>query len=282
MIGLKIQKIIILLMLFQNPMFGFGTQFLSIPHNALALIIGSNPVLNNITVKPVISASYGSWLAGIKVSSIGYNRSAFGGTLGVDVRYVALNDLELRTNRPTDEYLSVFSATATAFDGNYIRQTKIGLLSTRLRYISMQLLDESATGFAMDVGLQYSVNDKLNIGFSMLNLGRMTDLQKENPELPVRLILGSSYFFKFSNIDNSLFVALENSSVVDGVIIRIGEVAKWNKLQFLIGSQFSKKVSSISGGLGIRLGVYDIKYAVQFGSQSLGMPQMLDISIKLP
>ena len=269
-------------MLFQSLMFGIGTQFLSIPRNATELIIGLNPVLNNITNKPVLSASYGNWLAGIKVSSFGYNRGAFGGTAGFDVRYVALNDLELRSDRPTDDPLAVFGATAIALDGNYSRQTKIGLLSTKLRYISMQLLDESATGFAMDISLQHNVNEKLNVGFSLLNLGSMSELYKEKPKLPVRLIAGSSYLFKINNIDNSIFIALEKSSIADGIIFRVGEVTSWNKLQFLIGTQFSKEVVSISGGIGIRLGAYDIKYGIQFGSQSLGIPQMLDLSIILP
>ncbi len=263
-------------------MFGIGTQFLAIPQNAMELVIGTNPASKNVINKPVLSVSYGNWLAGIKVSSFGYNRSAFGGTAGFNVRYMALNDLELRTDRPTDDPLSVFGATAMAVDGNYSRQTTIGLLSTKLRYISMQLLDETATGFAMDIGLKHSVNEKLNIGFELLNLGNMSELHKETPQLPVRIIAGSSYGFTFNEIYNSLFVALEKSSFVDGIIIRVGEVTNWNKLQFIIGTQFSKEVASISGGIGIRLGIYDIKYGIQFGSQSLGIPQMLDLSITLP
>ncbi len=275
-------KIITVVILFQSLMFGIGTQFLSIPHNAVELVIGLNPILKNIASKPVLSASYGNWLAGIKVSSFGYSRSAFGGTAGFEFRYVALNDLELRLDRPTDDPLSVFGATAIALDGNYCRQTKIGLLSTKLRYISMQLLDESATGFAMDIGLQHDVSDKLNVGFSLLNLGSMSELYKEKPQLPVRLIAGSSYLFNINNIDNILYLALEKSSITEGIIFRVGEIANWNKLQFLIGTQFSKEVASISGGIGIRLGAYGIKYGIQFGSQSLGIPQMLDMYMVLP
>ena len=269
-------------MIFQSLMFGIGTQFLSIPQNATELIIGLNPSFTNITNRPILSVSYGNWLAGIKVSSFGYNRNAFGGTAGFNIRYVALNDLELRSDRPTDDPVSVFGATAFAFDGNYIRQTKIGLLSTKLRYISMQLFDETATGFAMDIGLQHNVNDRLNVGITLLNLGSMSELNVEKPKLPVRMIVGSSYDFTFNEIDNSLFIALEKSSIVEGIILRVGEVTNWNKLQFLIGAQFSKEVASIAGGIGIKLGAYNIKYGIQFGSQSLGIPQMLDISVILP
>ena len=275
-------KIITSAILFQNLIFGIGTQFLSIPQNAKELIIGLNPSIKNITNRPILSASYGNWLAGIKVSTFGYSRKALGGAAGFNVRYIALNDLELRTDRPTDDPLSVFDATAIALDGNYIRQTKIGLLSTTLRYISMQLLDEIATGFAMDIGLQHNINDKLNVGFTVLNLGSMSELNVEKPKLPVRMIVGSGYDFSFNEIDNSFFVALEKSSIIEGIILRVGEVTNWNKLQFLIGTQFSKDVASISGGIGIKLGTYDIKYGIQFGSQSLGSPQMLDLSVILP
>lgn len=274
-------KIITPVLLYQSLMFGIGTQFLSIPHNATELVIGLNPVLTNIVNKPVISASYGNWLAGINVSSFGYNRSALGGTAGFDVRYVALNDLELRSDYPTDDPLAVFGVTAIALDGNYSKQTKIGLLSTKLRYISMHLFDESATGISMDIGLQLSISDELNVGFSLLNLGSMSELYKEKPKLPVRIIIGSSYLFKINNIDNSLFVALEKSSVVEGIIFRAGEIANWNKLQFLIGTQFSKEIASLSGGIGIKIGAYAIRYGIYFGSQSLGIPQMLDVSVIL-
>ena len=88
--------------------------------------------------------------------------------------------------------------------------------------------------------------------------------------------------FKVNSIDNSFIVAVEESSIVDGIILRVGDIVKWNKLQFLIGTQFTKNVASISGGIGIKLGVYNIKYGIQFGSQSLGIPQMLDVSVVLP
>ena len=274
-------KILTLILLIQSIIFGIGTQFLSIPQTAMELIIGVNPVIINQANRPVVSASYGNWLADMKISSFSYNRHAFGGSAGFDFRYITLNDIELRSDRPTDEPLAIFGATAIAFDGNYIRQTKLGLLSTELRYISMQLLDKTATGYAMDIGLQKKINNKLDVGIGLYNLGSMSELYKEKPKLPVRLIIGSNYNFKVNSIDNSIVIAVEESSIVDGIIFRVGNMAKWNKLQFLIGAQFTKNVASISGGIGIKLGAYDIKYGIQFGSQSLGIPQMLDVSLIL-
>jgi hypothetical protein len=193
-----------------------------------------------------------------------------------------LNNIELRTDRPTEDPLAVFDATAIALDGFHSRQTNIGLISTKLRYISMQLLDETASGFAMDFGLQITVNDKLNVGFTLLNIGSMSELYKETPKLPVRMIAGLSYGLNFDEIDNRIFLALEKSSIVKGIIFRVGEITNWNKFQFLVGTQFSKEVASISGGIGIKLGAYDIKYGMLIGSQSLGISHMLDMSVILP
>ena len=270
------------MLFFQSLIFGIGTQFLAIPQNSTELIIGINPALNKVVSKPTLTASYGNWLGEIKVSSFGYNRNAFGGSAGFDVRYIALNDIELRSDRPTDEPLALYRATAFALDGNYNRETPKGSLGIKIRYISLQMFEESSTGYAIDLGLLRNVNKNISVGFNILNLGGMSELYRETPKLPVRMIVGSSYSFIFNEIDNLICVALEKSTMTNGIVLRIGEIAKWNKLQLLLGTQFSEEVASISGGIGIKLGAYDIKYGIQFGSQSLGIPQMLDISVILP
>jgi len=270
------------MLFFQSLLFGFGTQFLAIPQNSTELIIGINPALIKVASRPTLTASYGNWLGGIKVSSFGYNRNALGGSAGFNVRYIALNDIELRTDRPTDEPLALYGTTALALDGNFNRTTRIGILGIKIRYISLQLFDESSTGYAIDLSLLHNISKDLTVGLSLLNFGSMSELYRETPKLPVRMIVGSSYNFAFNEIDNSIYVALEKSTMTNGIVLRIGGIAKWNKLQLLLGTQFSDEVASISGGIGIKLGAYDIKYGIQFGSQSLGIPQMLDMSVILP
>ena len=277
-----ISRIIITIILTQTALNAIGTQFLSIPTTTYELIFGVNPISQNAIYSPVLSASYGNWLGEIKVSSFGYHRNMFGGTTGINLRYVALNDLELRLDRPTAEPLSVFNANAIAVDGSYLRQLKIGLLGTKIRYISIQLFNETANGFAIDLSLNRQINDKLKVGIALLNFGNMSELYEEKPKLPIRTVIGSSYKFHFNNIDNSLFVAIEKSSIVNGVIFRIGNVASLNKIQILVGSQFSQKTVAVSGGIGIKLGAYRVGYGIQFGTQSLGIPQLFDISVTLP
>jgi len=275
-------KLNIIIIVIQSTIFAVGTQFLSIPQNSSELIFGYNPAIAITSTKPIISASYGNWLADIKVSSMQYDRSLAGGWLGMNFRYISLNDLELRTDRPTDEPLSYYNSTALAIDGKYSRQYKFGLLSTSVRYVSIQLLDATSNGIAADINLKRKIYDDLDIGFAILNVGYMSELFKEKPELPLRTMVGGTYNFELKQIDNTLSAVLEKSSLVDGLIFRLTESINFDKIQILIGTQIAENATSLSGGINIKLGSYFFGYSVQIGKQSLGIPQMLSFTIKLP
>lgn len=275
-------KLNIIIIVIQSTIFAIGTQFLSIPQNSSELIFGYNPAMAITTAKPMISASYGNWLADIKVSSMQYDRRLLSGWLGMNFKYISLNDLELRTDRPTDEPLSYYNSTALAFDGKYSRYYKFGLLSTSVRYISIQLLDATSNGIAADINFKRTIHEDFNIGFAILNMGYMSELFQENPQLPLRTMIGATYNIKLNQVDNYLSVVLEKSILVDGLIFRITESMNYNKIQLLLGTQITKKATSLSGGINIKLGSYTFGYGVQIGQQSLGIPQMLSLSIKLP
>ena len=103
-----------------------------------------------------------------------------------------------------------------------------------------------------------------------------------NPSLPTRLLSAISYRFTTSTWDHTVCLSAEKSSFVNGPIFRVASETRYNKLDIRLGSHFSEKVTVISGGFGIRLGILDLHYGLQIGSQHLGIPQMVDLSIRLP
>ena len=218
----------------------------------------------------------------MKISSLNYERNLFGGRVGLDFRYISLNDLELRTERPTDDPLSYYNSSALSIDGNYTRQYKFGLLSTTLRYISLQLYNESSNGMAVDVSLSKTLRKNINVGLAVLNLGYMSDLYHEKPQLPVRTIIGASYNFELLQFNHSFSTVVEKSSLVDGMIIRISDTMNIGKIQILLGTQIANNATSLSGGINLKLGSYRFGYGVQIGTQALGIPQMLNLSVILP
>jgi hypothetical protein len=263
-------------------LFALGTQFLSIPKNTAELIIGYNPAIVMTSARPMISATYGNWLADMKVSSLQYDRSLFDGWFGLDFRYISLNDLELRSERPTDEPLSMYSTTAFALESEYAHQFKFGVMSTTIRYISLQLFDEETQGIAVDLGLSKQINERFDIGLAVLNIGNMSELHREKPQLPVRTILGATYGLNLYNVLNSLSAAVEKSSLVDGMIFRMSDVVHLGKVQVLIGSQIAENATSLSCGINLKLGSYQFGYGIQIGTQGLGSPQMFSMSVILP
>lgn len=263
-------------------MFAVGTQFLSIPVNSLELINGVNPAIVNLSDRPMISASYGNWLADINVSSVSYDRGLLGGWIGLNFRYISINDLELRSESPSNEPLSYYSSTAFALDGKYSRQFNFGLMTATFRYLAIQLYDESANGMAGDLSLQKKLSNNLNIGVALLNMGVMSELYEEVPKLPFKALVGGSYNIDFNKLSNQIAVSIEKSFLVDGIILRVSDSVDLNKIRFSIGTQIAEQTVSLSGGINLMLGSYQFGYGVQIGTQTLGIPQMLTLKMNLP
>jgi len=290
----RIQLLIVsLFFLGSTYIFGLGTQFLSIPGTALELAIGINPVLDGGSFSnpaapilnksnPDLFFSHGFLLAGVTGSTIRFSRGFTYGTGGLQIRYAGLNDLEFRTSTPADNSLENFGAYGVSFGGFYNRvlgNTRYGMA---LQAVSFQIYNESSNGYAVNFGLIRKFRKNFTFGASLLNVGSMSLLSKESPSLPVRILGGFSYRFIQKDWENKIFLSAENSSMVSGMIFRIGNEFSWKQLVIQMGSQFSQKVSSVSGGFGFRLGIYRFQYGVQVGSQNLGISQMLDFSIRLP
>ena len=120
------------------------------------------------------------------------------------------------------------------------------------------------------------------MGFSILNSGFINKTDRYSPALPLRFLSGVSYRFPDSKWEHKICLSAEQSSLVDGSIIRVASETKFEKFDLRFGTQSSNEVMVVSGGFGIQLGLLNVHYGIQIGSQHLGLPQMLDISIKLP
>jgi len=272
-------------------LYATGTQFLTIPSNGLEMAIGSSSVHKNSINPASISAnksglyldmSHGSWLANSKISSLlmlfpGENRH-----LGVNLKYVEIDDLELRGNTPTDEPLSTWGASGFALGalGSWdIMGMKFGLA---LRWVRMDLYTENSNGFSADIGLIKQLTSKMKLGAAILNMGQMSTLKSVVPTLPNRVLVSTSYLFSSREFSNEFTLGGEISTLVDGFIFHTSNETNWHNLTLRQGSKFSKEVTEISFGAGFNFGIYNLNYGILIGSQGLGIPQMIDFSINFP
>ena len=288
-----ISRVLINTVILVQITFGLGTQFLSVPSNAIDLAFGSSPLLgklalNNpalLTAAPQginMHMSYGSWISNVSASSFALVTKLNRGNVGFQLRHMGLNDLELRTTTPTDLPLATFGSSAFAIDGGYSRSFGGLKAGASLRYIFVQLHTERIAGYAVDAGIIHSISKNIQVGVSALNLGVMEQSATYNPSLPTRLLSAISYQFTRPTWNHTICFSAEKSSFVKGPIFKVASETRYNKLDIRFGSHVSDKVTVFSGGFGIRLGILDLHYGLQIGSQHLGIPQMVDLSLRLP
>ena len=275
-------KLILITVLLSQISFA-GTQFLSIPSSAYDLVYFNSPwrnpaVLNHINKVPELGLAYGNWLAGIQNVGFKWRGQVGKNSGGLDLRYVGLSDIELRTNTPTSKPLGYYSAYGVSARG--ITSREIGAINFGLavQLIELEIYNESTKGFAFDFGAIWSVSKNIKLSISALNLGRMNNLQNSKPQLPKRLISSVSYDQK----NSSLFLGVESNSLLNDLVYYAGGSSQYKNLIFGGTSTMTEGMKSISGGVSLLLGIYTITYGFQWGDQHLGRPQMLDISIRLP
>ncbi len=260
-----------------------GTQFLSIPPSAGDLIVFNSPwrnpaVLDQLNKASELGLAYGNWLAGLQSVGFRWKGRVKNGSGGIDIRYAGLNDLELRPNKPTSKPLARYAAYGISARGIYSWRKNSFDFGLGLQLVNFQIYQKRTHGIALDLGLGWNIRDEIRINLSALNLGKMSKMISESPNLPQRVI--SSAIYHKSNY--ALFCAVESNSLVKNPIIYGGGNGQYKNMIFGFTAMTSKGVKAISGGVGIQFGIYSVTYGFQWGDQHLGMPQIIDISIRLP
>ncbi len=268
---------------FISQLIASGTQFLSVPPSAYDLMyfhtVWRNPAaLNQINRAPRLALAYGNWLAGIESFSFQWQGQMGKGSGGLDIRYLGMDDIELRPNKPTSKPLGHYVAYGLSTKGSYSIKRDNFQFGFGINLINFQIYQESTSGIAFDFGLGWDINQQIRFSFSGLNIGSINPMINESPELPRRIIGSLDYHPK----KYSLFLAVESNQLVKEPILYSGFNSNYKNLIFGTTIMSNKDVNVLSGGIGFSFGIYSITYGFQWGNQHLGMPQIIDISIRLP
>ena len=268
---------------FISQLIASGTQFLSVPPSAYDLMyfhtVWRNPAaLNQINRAPRLALAYGNWLAGIESFSFQWQGQMGKGSGGLDIRYLGMDDIELRPNKPTSKPLGHYVAYGLSTKGSYSIKRDNFQFGFGINLINFQIYQESTSGIAFDFGLGWDINQQIRFSFSGLNIGSINPMINESPELPRRIIGSLDYHPK----KYSLFLAVESNQLVKEPILYSGFNSNYKNLIFGTTIMSNKDVNVLSGGIGFSFGIYSITYGFQWGNQHLGMPQIIYISIRLP
>lgn len=183
----------------QNPNLGTaGAQFLQIPVGARSEAMGGavvgladdasaifwNPA-GIVKVKNVQAHfSYMNWfdLFDFNAASIVYNAGDLG-TFGASMVMLTSDEMEITTEEEPNGTGRFFDAGDLALGISYAKYlTDRFNVGITIKYVNQQIWNESASGFAFDIGTQYRLDfQNLTIAMCMTNFG--ADMQFDGPDL---------------------------------------------------------------------------------------------------
>ncbi len=243
-----------------------GTQFLGIGMGARAMGMGGasvsvvndgsslywNPAgLAGMTSRSA-SISHVSWL-----DDAAYQYATFVSPLGSSYVGLALEQGGISWDNTGD---GSFEASDFSGAAAYARRMRPNLdVGAGLKFLSSSLGDESASAFAVDLGVTYRLSDSAALGASVRNLGSGMSYVDESDPLPATLVAGGSYRF------DHLLLALDVEKVSDlQAATRVGveySPVKYVALRAGAILEGDSALSPVTGGVGFN---WDERWALDY------------------
>ena len=268
--------------------YGIGSQFLTLPFSSKELSIGSHPTLfehdpvnpslyHAIQNRPSISFNQGMWFGEVGLTQAGYNFEKNNVITHFGFKYSGITDLEFRNDSPSDSPLSYFSSFGLSFDAGkaIIRDNQRYGIS--ISYVHFGIFTYESKGLGFNFGYSIDLMNKIKVGAVIQNLGKMSKLQTDEILLPQRILVGCSKEFKFNHIKNTVYTSVEKNSLIPSAKIHIGNHFNWTRFNLYSGVSSSRDVLESSIGFGLILSRFEMVYGLRFGSQNIGIPQIISI-----
>ncbi len=239
-----------------------------------------------VSAQSGVSLAHSRWLEDVRSEFIATRFSGFGGALALSLQVQTVDGIMVRGETPSDEPLATLSVYDLAFGLSYARALAENLdVGVTVKMLNERILTRTASGYAVDFGVRYRLPafEKLRLAASVHNLGSMSALREENIALPALLRLGAALpeAYRRNDVAINLNVAVnryfqENLSFAAGV-----EVAAKEQYFLRLGYQTGRDSQSISAGLGLYAGRYQLDYAYVPFAYNLGNTHRFTLGLAL-
>lgn len=171
---------------------GMGSAYTGIADDVSAMYW--NPAGLSKIKQRQITGMYNSWLEDVTHQYLGYagplrKKSVF----GIGITYLNVGDIT-KTDVSGNANLGTFNSRDIALGLSYARivTTRISIGLTA-KYISQELEEESASGYACDIGTLIKIRNNLDMGIVVQNMGSSMKFVSESDELPLNVKAGFGY-----------------------------------------------------------------------------------------
>jgi tetratricopeptide (TPR) repeat protein len=226
-----------------------------------------NPGGLALTEGDIITSTHCEWFQSMRFEDVALAHGmGKGGALGVNVKGFYVTGLEKRT-QDTPDPEGTFGAYFVDFGATYARKLfyfmPVGL---SVKGIYEKIEESSATGFCLDLGMQYlTAIDGLQFGVSLKNIG--SKMMFKDDEFPLPGSIRGGIMYRFLGGNCLLSADLEKMGKRDATVNVGSEVLIMKTLSLRVGyngevgKDMDSKTAGIAAGAGFAVGDLSVDYA---------------------
>ena len=227
--------------------------------------------------------THNKWLQDITNEFAAFGFRGGKNVFGVSFMSNTIGGIERRV-KASAEPLDVLNAHDIMFGFSYARGLGEDLnLGATVKYLYQKIYIESASGLAVDVGLQYKTPLLgLRTGLVLQNFGFMSKLQEESTELPRMLRAGLAYQFPFKILSGEFLLAADWMKILESTS-HLNFGFEYNFIKYFalrLGYQTGFEDKGIHGGFGVGFNRYRLDYAYVPFSSDLGNSHRISFGIR--
>jgi hypothetical protein len=230
-----------------------------------------------------------SWIQGMTYDFAGVIMPLMRGSMGMSIislRSGGIDGRDADGNKTGD-----FESSDTAFTVSAAREfNNNNMLGVSVKFIRQTIADESAEGFALDIGAMRELTDRISLGLSVRNLGPDMKFIEEKYPLPLTLTAGG--MFRFAGLFG-LTADMAYEPVDDKKTFSMGMQVAPARFMVLRAGYMMKAVSAVygdtdsgnfdedeglGGGVGFNFGSYVLDYSIK-PYADLGTSQRVSLKI---
>ena len=244
------------------------------------LAIFSSP-LGTKSKTPQLSFSHNIWFSDIHSEALALGYPTQYGDFGIGLNLVQIPGFEVRDKPMVDPQ---GETDVQYFSGN-LSYTKKVLPQIRMgatfKYLFEHLYTETATGFAVDLGILWEAPADLNLSASLKNYGKMNELYQESTTLPQTLVIGvvRPELLNEGPLSASLGVNVKSNLVTNETGSQIGgELAVKQRLFLRAGYEKYGEVDKKSFGVGLKYKNFILDYGILLMDNNLANPKLITLN----
>ncbi|MDT3697194.1 MAG: PorV/PorQ family protein [Ignavibacterium sp.] len=268
--------------------YGFGARNIAMGDAGTALSnditsLFYNPAKLAFTNESEVLFMHNEWIQDVKSEVIGAKTTIFGLPFALGFNVTSVDGIE---------YREVPGEPITTFDANYF----YGSLSTgffvtdeitmgvTLKYLYEGMLNDEATGFGFDFGINYLLPIKgLTPSIVVKNIGSMSKLRNESTKLPTEIRTGLAYTHSLEDLKIDFTGGIEFQKYLDTEDnhFNFGGEVLYNKLIAIrAGYQSGFESRGLTTGIGLMWGSLKFDYAFLPFSLEMGSANLFSLQFK--